>query len=276
MQNIDQIEFKMWARYIHEISGIVLDPAKNYLIGSRLGPLLKECECRTFSDLYHKSRLDISRTIEKRIIDQISTNETFFFRDNYPFEMFKYKIDRKTCKPFFKLPVSIRIWSAGCSTGQEVYSIAIALKEVLEDSADYKIMLMGTDISGSAVARASSGKYNSLEVERGLSSERLLQYFTREGDNWKIRDEIRAMATFKTMNLMQPFTGTGMFDVIFCRNVAIYFTPENRKKLFCNIEKVLAKDGVLIMGSTESLSGVAPQFESRRHLRSVFYQLKPY
>jgi chemotaxis protein methyltransferase CheR len=279
MLEIDQIEFRLWARYVYDISGILLEPTKSYLIESRLGPLLKEYACRTFGDLYQKSRMDSTRTIEKRIIDQITTNETLFFRDNAPFEMLKYKIlpdvvDRKTQKAFSSSPISLRIWSAGCSTGQEVYSIAIALKEIFVDLNKYNVMVLGTDISGMAIARASQGTYSQFEMDRGLTSERMEQHFIHEGDVWKIKDEIRAMATFKKMNLMQPFVGLGKFDIIFCRNVAIYFTIEDRKKLFRQIEDVLAADGGLIIGSTESLTGITLQFEPKRYLRSVFYQLK--
>jgi chemotaxis protein methyltransferase CheR len=276
---MDLTEFRLWARYIYEISGNFLEPAKAYLIESRLNPLLQEYECRTFSDLYQKSRMDLTRDIEKKIIDRITTNETFFFRDNYPFEILKFKIlpeliDRKTQQAYSNSPVSLRIWSAGCSTGQEVYSIAIALKEILVDLDKYHVTVLGTDISSTAIARASYGVYNRFEMDRGLASEQMEKYFTAEGENWKIKDEIRALATFRKMNLMQPFEGLGKFDIIFCRNVAIYFTTDDRKNLFGNIEKVLSADGRMMIGSTESLTGIAPQFEPRHHFRSVFYQLK--
>lgn len=275
---MDHTEFGLWARYIYELSGIALEPAKSYLIESRLEPLLKVHGCKTLGDLYRKSRMDRTGAVEKDIIDQITTNETLFFRDHSPFEMLKYKIlpdmiDRKQRNAFSRLPISIRVWSAGCSTGQEVYSIAIALKEILENMAPYNISILGTDISRSAIARASSGTYSQLEIERGMGAERLSTCFTRDGDVWKIRDAIRSMATFRTMNLMQPFTDMGKFDMVFCRNVAIYFTVEDRKKLFQKIEKALLDEGVLIIGSTESLTGIAPRFAPRRYLKSVFYQI---
>jgi chemotaxis protein methyltransferase CheR len=279
MFEIDQTEFRLWARYVYDISGTSLEPTKSYLIESRLGPLLKEYACRTFRDLYQKSRMDSTGTIEKRIIDQITTNETFFFRDNAPYELLIHKllpdiVDRKTQKAFSDSRVALRIWSAGCSTGQEVYSIAIALKEILLDLNKYHVTVLGTDISSMAITRASQGTYSQLEMDRGLTAEQMKQYFIREGEVWRIKDEIRAMATFKKMNLMQPFMGLGKFDIVFCRNVAIYFTMDDRKKLFRHIEEVLATDGGLIIGSTESLTDIAPQFEPKRHLRSVFYQLK--
>lgn len=279
MSELDQNEFRFWARYIYEISGISLESSKSYLIESRLTPLLKEYGCMSFRDLYKKSRQDATGDIEKKIVDQITTNETFFFRDNHPFEMLKYKIipdiiDRKIQQTSSGYPSSIRIWSAGCSTGQEVYSIAISLKEILNDFINCNISVLGTDISGAAISKASSGTYNQFEMERGLLPDALKKYFFQERDNWKIQDEIRGKVTFKKANLFKPFSELGKFDVIFCRNVAVYFNVDDRKKLFHNIEKALAKEGVLIIGSTESLNGVAPQFEPRRYLKSVYYQLK--
>lgn len=278
MAEIDPVEFRLWARYIHDISGISLGESKSYLIETRLGPLLQQFGCKTFSDLYHKSRQDQSRNIEKHVIDQISTNETQFFRDSAPFDMLKYKIlpdlmDARMKNRSPGPPVSLKVWSAGCSTGQEVYSIAMALHEILSDINACSIMILGTDISGAAITRASRGVYNAFELERGLDSARVNRYFVPEGRDWKIRDEIRGLTTFRKMNFMQPFIGLGRFDIVFCRNVAIYFEPTDRKKLFQNIGQALLPGGYLIIGATESLSGIAPQFEPRRYLRSVFYQL---
>jgi chemotaxis protein methyltransferase CheR len=278
-EQMDPAEFGMWARYIQDISGIFLEPAKSYLIETRLGPILRECNCRTFTALYQKSRADATREIEKKIIDQITTNETFFFRDVAPFEMLKFKIvpdmiNRKTQQAFTNSPVAIRIWSAGCASGQEVYSIAMILKEMLEDSKNYQLTVLGTDISSKAIRRADHGTYSKFEVDRGLTSEQTEKNFVRDGEGWKIKDDIRAMVSFKKMNLMLPFAGMGKFDIIFCRNVAIYFTTADRKKLFENIETVLAADGILIVGATESLTGIAPQFEPRSYSGSMFYQLK--
>jgi chemotaxis protein methyltransferase CheR len=172
------------------------------------------------------------------------------------------------------MPINIRIWSAACSTGQEIYSLAIILKELIPDQKKYRIKLLGTDISDDAVAQASYGKYNRFEIERGLEKDQLQKYFVSNGSSWKIRDDIRAMAVFQKRNLMEPFTGIGQFDVVFCRNVAIYFSIEDRKRLFDKIAGVMAPDGYLVIGSTESLTGICPQFEPQRHLRSVFYTLK--
>lgn len=169
---------------------------------------------------------------------------------------------------------NLKIWSAASSTGQELYSIAIVLQELLGDLSKYSIKLVGTDISDAAVAQASSGKYNKFEIERGLARDKLTKYFTSVGQTWKVNDQIRAMANFRKFNLMSPFIGLGKFDIVLCRNVAIYFTLEDRKKLFNKIADVLEPDGYLIIGSTESLTGICPRFIPKRHLRSIFYQLK--
>lgn len=271
-------EIEVFSKYIHSISGIHIDASKAYLLETRLGKIVESRVCRSYAELLQKAKSDLSKGIEKDIIDAITTNETLFFRDANPFELLRHKIlpeviDRHTNGKSI-LPRPIRIWSAACSTGQEVFSIAIVLKELLGDTSKYGIQLIGTDLSDAAIKQASYGLFNKFEIERGLPREQLHRYFTAVGDNWKIRDEIRSIAIFHKMNLMLPFAGIGRFDIIFCRNVAIYFTLEDRKKLFEKIADTLEPDGYLIIGSTESLTGVCPRFVPKRHLRSIFYQLK--
>ncbi len=278
MIKITPEELKTITGYIHDISGIHLEASKKYLLETRLSSVVEEHGCGSYQELYQKAKRDARKVIEKQIIDAISTNETLFFRDNGPFELLRNKIlpdliDARTPRsPRLKTP--LRIWSAASSTGQEVYSIAIVLKELLNDISKYNIKLLGTDISDAAVKQASMGKYNKFEIERGLTRDKLNKYFTLSGGFWKIKDEIRAMANFRKLNLMLPFAGLGKFDIVFCRNVAIYFTLEDRKKLFNKIADILEPDGYLIIGSTESLTGICSRFTPKRHLRSIFYQLK--
>jgi chemotaxis protein methyltransferase CheR len=279
MAKISQDEINVISRYIKDICGISLDQSKGYLIETRLKNILKETGCASFGELYSKTKSDATKSLEKKIIDAITTNETLFFRDSGPFELLQHKIlpdliDSRTANSSGLLPTSIKIWSAACSTGQEVYSISIVLKELLQDISKYSIKLLGTDISDAAISQASYGTYNKFEIERGLTNDKLSRYFTENGEKWKINDEIRSIATFRKLNLMLPFSGLGKFDIIFCRNVAIYFSLEDRKKLFDKIANLLEVDGYLILGSTESLTGVCPRFEPKRHLRSIFYQLK--
>lgn len=278
MAKITAEEIKLLAKYIYNISGIYLDQDKGYLLETRLNPLLNTHNCGSFADLYHKAKADTSRRLDKEVVNAISTNETLFFRDNKPFELLKNKIipdlvdRRSTVGGSGK--VKLRIWSAACSTGQEVYSIAISLLEILGDLRNYDIRLLGTDISDEAVAKASYGMYGKFEIERGLPKKTLQRYFIPAAGGWRIKDEIRSLATFKKLNLMDPFTGLGNFDIIFCRNVAIYFTDPDKKKLFQRLGQALAPDGYLIIGGSESLGGIAPQFKAHNYLRGVYYQLQ--
>ena len=278
MLKISSDEIKLITKYIYEISGIYLDESKKYLLETRLNAIAEEQGCSSYQDFLKKAKADASKSIERKIIDAISTNETLFFRDSGPFQLLQHKIfpeliDARSSK-MPSLKTNLKIWSAASSTGQELYSVAIVLQELLGDLSKYSIKLLGTDISDAAVSQASSGKFNKFEIERGLARDKLTKYFSMVGQTWKINDQIRAMANFRKFNLMTPFTGLGKFDIILCRNVAIYFTLEDRKKLFNKIADVLEPDGYLIIGSTESLTGICPRFIPKRHLRSIFYQLK--
>ena len=278
MLKITPEEIKLITKYIYEISGIYLDESKKYLLETRLNAIAEEQGCSSYQDFHRKAKADASKLIERKIIDAISTNETLFFRDTGPFQLLQHKIlpeliDARAAKSSFS-KTNLKIWSAASSTGQQLYSIAIVLQELLGDMSKYSIKLIGTDISDAAVAQASSGKYNKFEIERGLARDKLTKYFSSVGQTWKVNDQIRAMANFRKFNLMSPFIGLGKFDIVLCRNVAIYFTLEDRKKLFNKIADVLEPDGYLIIGSTESLTGICPRFIPKRHLRSIFYQLK--
>ena len=279
MLKITPAEIKSVGKYIHDISGIHLDPSKSYLFETRLGSIVEEHGCSSYDELHLKAKRDASKRIERQIIDAISTNETLFFRDTGPFELLKNKILpemidlRAPSSP--RLKTTIKIWSAASSTGQELYSVAMTIRDLLGSQLDsYNFRLLGTDISDSAVKQASYGKYNKFEIERGLPKTTLQKYFTLFGDSWKVKDELRGMVNFRKLNLMLPSTGLGKHDIILCRNVAIYFTLQDRKKLFNKLADCLADDGYLIIGSTESLTGVCSRFIPKRHLRSIFYQKK--
>lgn len=276
MISIQPNELNAVTQYIHEISGIFLDKSKSYLLEARLTSVIKTNNCSNYLELVTKAKRDPAKKIERQIIDAISTNETLFFRDKAPFELLKNKllpeiIDAKEAKSGGLAP-RIKIWSAAASTGQELYSIAITIKELLGNNSKYNFHLLGTDISNEAISQASYGKYNKFEIDRGLDQMELRKYFTNLGDSWKIKDEIRAMVKFQKFNLMQPFASLGKFDIIFCRNVAIYFSLQDRKKLFDKIYASLEDGGFLMIGSTESLSGVSTKFVPKRHLRSIFYE----
>ncbi|MCP3875078.1 MAG: protein-glutamate O-methyltransferase CheR [Desulfobacteraceae bacterium] len=273
-------EFKNFSKYILDISGIALDVGKEYLLETRLNSIINQYNCSSYSQLLQIAKADFKKEIENEIIDAISTNETYFFRDKSPFELLQHKIfpdlidKRAQANPLAK--PTIKLWSAANSTGQEIYSIAISLIEMGVTPEKYNIKLFGTDISDAAIATASYGLYNKFEVARGLDQRRLNRYFKQQDDRYKIKDEVRGMAQFKKMNLMRPFTGLGKFDIILCRNVMIYFNTEDRRRIYTNISKVLEPDGYLLIGSTESLTNDIDLFSSKKYLNSIFYQLKNY
>lgn len=277
MISITPNEIKVWAQLVYQACGIVLDAGKGYLLESRLGPLLRETASESFSELLYKVKADATRQLTRKVVDAMTTNETSFFRDSSPFELLQHKllpelIDRRnrTARP--GQPVPLRIWSAACSTGQEVYSIGIVIRELIGDSPQYQPQILGTDISDQALKRASYGVFTRMEMERGMNPAYLQKWFIPQADQYKIRDEVRALATFRPINLLEPLIFPYRFDIIFCRNVAIYFSEKDKVSLFDRMAQVLAPDGALIIGSTESITGITTRFAPHRHLRAVYYQ----
>ncbi len=262
------------ARLVDDMCGVVLDETKGYLIESRLGCLAEEAGCANFTDFCAKAKAPGNRALVRQIIDAITTQETLFFRDNSPFESLRHKavpelIDAKAGSMF---PKRIRVWSSASSTGQEGYSIAMTFCELIPDIATWDINILGTDICDSAISQASRGKYAAHEVQRGMTPAMLDKYFTREPDGWKVKDQLRSMVSFQHRNLLKPFTDLGPFDIIFCRNVAIYFEADVKRDLFLRLADRLVPGGYLFVGSSESLSDIGPQFTPQHHCRAVFYQ----
>ncbi len=270
-------DLQIWSNYIKSICGNHIDVNKAYLVENRLLPLMQETKSVSWLELYSKVKADITGTLKRKVINAITTNETSFFRDPFSFELLQNKIlpdlfdARQKKYPNGEIP--LRIWSAACSTGQELYSTAIIISELLGGKRQFDVRLLGTDISDNVIAKASYAKYSQLEIERGMPQAKLDRFFVKEGNMWRIRDEIRAMATFKLMNLLEPFFFPHKFDLILCRNVAIYFTEEDKRKLYNRLADVLANDGYLIIGSTESIGDLCPKLKPYRFIRSVYYQL---
>jgi len=262
------------AGLVMDLCGILLDESKGYLIESRLAPIVQHHGLGSYTELVHKARYSYDKQLLKQIIDAITTNETLFFRDESPFEALRHKalpelIDAKAKTAF---PKRIRIWSAACSTGQEPYSIAMTLHELIPGIHSWDISIFATDICDSAIEQASQGVYSAFEVERGMKPQYLNRYLTRHDGRWKVKDEIRALVAYQHLNLMSPFTGLGPFDVVFCRNVAIYFTPDGRRSVFQRIAQSMTRDGYLFVGCAESLADLGPQFTPHHHCRGMFYR----
>jgi chemotaxis protein methyltransferase CheR len=271
---VTQEEIQVIARLVLDLCGIVLDESKGYLIEHRLSDVAQKSGCATFSEFYYKVRYQNDEKLKNLIIDAITTQETLFFRDASPFDALQFKvlpelIDARSKTAF---PKRLRFWSAACSTGQEPYSIAMMLHEMLPDIHSWNINILATDIADSAIQKASLGQYSEHELQRGMKPQYLNKYFIKQGTNWKVKDELRALIAFKKINLLKPFPGMGPFDVIFCRNVAIYFGEQAKKDLFYRLAAALVSDGCLFVGSAESLTHVGPEFVPAHHCRAVFYQ----
>jgi len=262
------------SRLIYDLCGLTLDTSKGYLIESRLGPVLQASGCTSFAELAFKARSPENRSLQIAIIDAITTQETLFFRDKTPFDVLQYKVlpdlidARARCNGAKRL----RILSAACSTGQEPYSIAMTICETIPDLHLWDVNILGIDISNEAVRRASQGCYTSHEIQRGMKPELLNKYFQPNGKGWKIKDEVRAMVSFARRNLLQPLTDLGPFEIIFCRNVAIYFDAQTRRDLFFRLAERLTPHGYLFTGSSECLSDLGPRFIPRNYCRGTYYQ----
>jgi chemotaxis protein methyltransferase CheR len=272
-------ELSLWSSYIYSITRISLDPSKGYLVETRFASLMRDTGSRTYKELLDKVLADSTGGLKRSVIGAITTNETSFFRDTAPFELLRQKIlpelvDVRTKQLGKTKPLTLRIWSAACSTGQEVYSTAIACKETLGDLNKYDVRILGTDISDKVVAQASYGKYTRLELDRGLAPDKLAAYFRPDGAEFRVSDPLRALTSFRTLNLLEPLAFPTRFDIVFCRNVAIYFAEGDKRLLFENIARVIAPDGYLIVGATESLTGISARWHPKRYLRSIFYQLQ--
>ncbi len=272
---LTSVEMLHWSQYIQQISGIHLDSTKTYLIQTRLGSLLRKTKSTTWSELLSKIRNDVTGQLRNELINSIATNETSFFRDIAPFELLKNKlipdlIDRRAKEGYKRIP--IRIFSAACSTGQEVYSAIILLKELLGDLNGYDILVTGVDISDRAISQASKGIFSSMEVARGLSPDRLSRFFNALPKGYKVKDEYRSLANFKKANLLAPILPFNEYDIVFCRNVAIYFEAETRRKLFQGICNMLKSEGSLIVGSTETIAMMNDTLNAAYHHNTVYYQ----
>lgn len=258
-------ELSQLTAYIGSVTGINLDASKRYLIEGRLSAVAAEMGCSSFDALYQRAKAD--RSVERRVIEAISTNETSFFRDRKVFDLLKQKLVPDLLGTSISKPVSI--WSAASSTGQEAYSIAIALEQILFDLAKTNLRIRGTDISEKVVNHANKGEYSQLEVGRGLEPKELMKYFNRVGDVFRVRDDLRLVTRFAVDNLLAPQT-SGPFDIILCRNVLIYFAPQDKAKVVANLVRRLKPGGVLVLGATESLVGIDPRLR-RAEFRGVGY-----
>jgi chemotaxis protein methyltransferase CheR len=269
-KEISTRDFVLLSGYIREISGIDLDETKRYLVESRLGPLIEKSGCADYACLYAKIREDASGTLRASLVNAITTHETSFFRDRKPFDLIRLRLIPSLIANDPRRPV--RIWSAACSTGQEAYSLAMLLLDSLGDPGRFDIRILGTDISEESVRAARAGEYRDFEVSRGIPPEKLDRYFTRKDGGYQVIPALRDLVEFRRGNILEP-EGSARFDIILCRNVAIYFSMEDRKRLFEGLAGSLKPEGCLFIGASESLMGVTARFIRREELGAAYYTL---
>ncbi|MGH1455755.1 MAG: CheR family methyltransferase [Alphaproteobacteria bacterium] len=262
-------DFDIYKNLLKEKSGLVLSQDKSYLIESRLNPVAKKWGYEDLAAMTTILRGMPPKDLINDIVEAMTTNETSFYRDNTPFDNFKNFV-----LPYFKAkntPVKrLRIWCAAASSGQEPYSLAMMLKEEAANMPGWNFEIIGTDISTEILDKAKEGLYTQFEVQRGLPITHLIKYFTQEGDKWQINKEIRDMVQYKYFNLLEPMTALGQFDVIFCRNVLIYFDQPAKKDIMERAEKQLAADGYFFLGGAETVLGITDSFANVPNARGLY------
>ncbi len=262
-------DYEFLQRFLKEKSGLVLTSEKQYLIESRLQPVAKQAGIASLADLVSKLRATPNGDLAVRVTEAMTTNESFFFRDKVPFDHFKdvmlpYLIKERAAKR------QIRIWCAAASTGQEPYSLAMILKEAASQLAGWRIEIIGTDLSQDVLERAKSGQYSQFEVQRGLPIQYLLKYFTQQGDQWTISPEIRSMVQYRCLNLLNDFSSLGTFDIVYCRNVLIYFDQPTKAQVLNRIAKMLTPDGFMLLGAAETVVGLTESFKPMAERRGLY------
>ena len=265
-------DYEYLRKLLKDHSGLDLSADKQYLIESRLLPLARKCGLSGIPDLVTKVRGGSSSHIAQ-VVEAMTTNETFFFRDKVPFDHFRDTMMPEILKARAARR-SVRIWCAAGSTGQEPYSLAMCLKEMSAALAGWRVEIVATDLSQEVLEKSKAGIYSQFEVQRGLPIQLLMKHFTQVGDIWQLNADVRAMVQFRQLNLLQDFSHLGTFDVIFCRNVLIYFDQGTKAVIFERMSKGLEADGTLLLGAAESVVGITDAFRPIAERRGL-YQLTP-
>jgi chemotaxis protein methyltransferase CheR len=256
---MNKADFEFISGLLKDGSGLVLTMDKGYLLESRLGPVAHKYGLANLEALIGALRLTPRGQMFTDVVEAMTTNESFFFRDNKPFDTFRTKFlpeilarraDTRT----------LRIWCAAASTGQEPYSLAMLLTEEAKKLEGWNIQILATDISNEALERARAGIYTHFEVQRGLAIQRLIRFFEKQGELWQIKPEIRNMVQYRQFNLLNDPRPLGRFDVVFCRNVLIYFDQPTKTRVLNSLSTVIDKDGIMLLGGAETVFGISDAF----------------
>ena len=262
-------DYEFLRRLLKLRSGLVLSAEKHYLVESRLLPIARKAGLFNLTGLVAKLKRPDAEPLIVEVVEAMTTNESFFFRDKLPFEHF-----RETVLPALLAARSssrrIRIWCAAASTGQEPYSLAICLKEMGKELRGWRVEIVATDLSNEVLEKAKSGVYSQFEVQRGLPVLMLIKYFAQVGETWQIAPELRGMVKYQPVNLLHDFSQLGRFDVVFCRNVLIYFDQATKIDVLERIADVTERDGYLVLGGAETVVGLTGKFKPIPDRRGLY------
>ncbi|MDY0207016.1 MAG: protein-glutamate O-methyltransferase CheR [Pseudomonas sp.] len=274
--SVSQSEFNVFRQFLEDKSGIVLGDNKQYLVTSRLKKLQEEQGIKSLTELMARIQVQPRGLLQEQVVDAMTTNETLWFRDTFPFEIMKNKVFTELLK---KQPGQrLRIWSAACSSGQEPYSLSMTVDEYDRANlgqAKTGVQIVATDLSPSMLQACKEGEYDSLAIARGLSPERLERYFDKTPAGlWKVKPAIKSRVEFRALNLLDSYAGLGKFDVVFCRNVLIYFSGEAKKDILTRIHATLKPGGYLVLGASEALNGLPELYSMVQCSPGIIYQAK--
>jgi chemotaxis protein methyltransferase CheR len=261
--------FAFLSKWLHDRTGLVLGPDKLYLVESRLSPVARKWNLAGLDAVVAEIRGNRGADFIADVSDAMMTNESFFFRDIRPFEQFSDMVLPKLMQAR-AAQKRLRIWSAAASTGQEPYTLAMLLKEQESKLAGWRLEIVGTDISREALDRAKAGVYTQFEVQRGLPVQLLIKYFRQNGDKWSVNDTLKQMVQLREFNLLQDPTSLGQFDVVFCRNVLIYFDQATKGAVLGRIANLMPPDGVLYLGGSETVLGITEKFAPMQGQRGIY------
>lgn len=263
------LDYEYIRKLLKERSGLVLAADKQYLIESRLMPVARKAGCASISALVQRLSSSRSEALMTQVTEAMMINESFFFRDKIPFDLF-----RDTIMPALLQARAasrrIRIWCAAASTGQEPYSLAMLVKGMREKLTGWRIDIVATDISGDVLERARAGIYSQFEIQRGLPIQMLMQHFEQLGEQWRVAEDIRKMVQFRQLNLLDNFSQLGTFDVVYCRNVLIYFDQPTKINVLDRLARQLAPDGFMLMGAAETVVGLSDSFRPAPEKRGLY------
>jgi chemotaxis protein methyltransferase CheR len=266
-------DYAFLAQLLRDQCALVLEPGKEYLLRNRLAPIVQRHQLADLKQLVERLRGPNAAGLKREIVEAMVTTETSFFRDVRPFDML-----RKTVIPELierrRGERRLRIWCAASSSGQEPYSLAMLLREYFPELDSWNVTLLATDISEEMLKRCRAGRYSQLEVNRGLPTPLLLKWFRQESGQWEIDERLRLAVTFSPLNLAGPWPPMGIWDIVLIRNVMIYFEPDVKRSILSRIARMLAKDGYLILGGTETTLNLDDSYRAVEALKAGFYQLR--